>query len=260
MALFFDWMLNRNTATLLRLRLLEHAQGFNPGDYNAVFDAELQKLLNRMADSEARQQVAELRGFDWANYIVRSLQRAGFRDDDAQQEAFQQIVVKLLVKPGRLFAGWEPHRHGPLQRRFQAATWNAIRNIAEKSRNRRRWMHNADPTVMAGQFAGKTPHNNIYIVDEFRGLVGRKLGKLALAILDTRLEGGETKSLVGNPSFGSPGRWVVKRVVGEIKSLARQFAERLGDTGFLTMMDRAFASEAETIFKRQAAVAARQTQ
>ena len=40
----------------------KQADYFNPQQYNAIFDAELQKLLTRMPDGEARQQVSRIAG------------------------------------------------------------------------------------------------------------------------------------------------------------------------------------------------------
>ena len=79
------------------------------------------------------------------------------------------------------------------------------------------------------------------------------------ARFDVRLGGGETKSLVGSPSLGSPGRWVVKRVVQEIKQLAREYGERLGNPGFLRDIERAMGREEMTVVKRRTATAARHT-
>jgi hypothetical protein len=78
---------------------------------------------------------------------------------------------------------------------------------------------------------------------------------LAVAVLDVRLEGGETKSLVGSPSLGSPGKWTVKKVVAGIKALAREFFR--GDPELLRRVERAMAGESETIGKRRAATMAR---
>ena len=195
MALFLNWLTFRDTATLLRLRFLEHADFFRPSDYNPLFDSELAKVIARIHDPDLRQQVSELKGFDWANYIVRSLQRSGFRDDDSIQEFFHEIAVKLLVSPGGLFARWEPGKHGPLERRFRRSVWNSIRNLAEKTRNRRRWMTAVDPTVMAGQYPGRAPYSNL--IDQFRQLVAQRLGKLALEILDQKLAGEDANKMVG---------------------------------------------------------------
>jgi hypothetical protein len=252
MALFIDWMVFRDVATLLQL--LESAHFFNPQSYNQVFDSELEKLIHRLPNGEARQQAIQMRTFDLAGYLERSLLRAGYKSDDVQ-EHFHQIVIKLLVEPGRLFRGWEPHRHGPLDRRFRRSVWNAIRNAQEKAQNRRKWMTAVDPTVMAGQFAGRAPYSDL--TDEFRSLVAQRLGPLAAAILDARLAGRDMKDLVGMASIGTPSAYYIKREVQAIKELARQFATRLGDPAFAAMVTRAMEQEAATVAKRQAAVAAK---
>lgn len=244
---FCDWLTQNDTAALLHL--LEAADYFDPSAYNAVFVQELEKLLGRINDPDARQEVAELRGFDFGNYIARSLARAGFRGDDVQ-EHFHEIVVKLLLSPGRLFSGWEPSRHGPLERRLRASVWNAIRNAAEKRRNYRRWVVSADPSLMADTHPGRSPYSGV--LDEFRRLVAERLGPLAAAVLDQRLEGGDVKDLVGGSEFGAPTAYGVKRAVTEIKKLARWFAERSGDAGFLAKVERAMAGEAAAAAKRVA--------
>jgi len=50
------------------------------------------------------------------------------------------------------------------------------------------------------------------------------LGRFGVSVLDVRLADGETKSLVGNPSLGSPGKWIIKRTVQGVKQLAREYA------------------------------------
>src|SRR5208283_3502158 len=118
--------------------------------------------------------------------------------------------------PGKLFRGWNPEIHGELARRLKNATWNGIRNIAEKERNRRKWTTSTDPGVMAGRFAGRQPQSSP-VIDQFRRLVADRLGPLAAAILDWRLEGNEVKDMVANPQFGSPSVYAIKREVQEIK-------------------------------------------
>ena len=95
------------------------------------------------------------------------------------------------------------------------------------------------------------------VIHDFRELVRRRLGDLALAVLDARLSGEETKSLVGCVSLGSPGKWRIKMLVQEIKRLAREYAASLGDPELLRGIERAMGSESETIRKRRAAMAAR---
>lgn len=194
--------------------------------------------------------MTELRGFDWGAYIARSLARAGFRGDDVQ-EHFHEIVVKLLLSPGRLFQGWEPSRHGPLDRRFKASVWNAIKNIAEKRKNYRRLMVSADPSVMAHTHPARSAYSGV--LDDFRQLVAQRLGALAAAVLDTRLEGGDVKNLVGRIEYGSPTSYAIRREVSAIKELAHRFAAQSGDPAFLAAVERAMAGEAATVAKRVAA-------
>ena len=194
-----------------------------------------------------------LQGFDWAAYILNSLKRAGIKDDDAQQDDFHRTVVRLLVNPGKLFAGWEPGRHGPLDRRFKAATWNAIRNIVEKRRNRRKWMVNADPAAIAERTPERASQSH-EIIDVFRRLVKKRLGNLAAEILDQRLAGGQTNKLVG---IGTTSAFYVKQNVQAIKELADRFAAKIGDNNFADMVSRAMAAEAAMIEKRKKSLAAR---
>ena len=245
-----EWFNRLDTAGLLRL--LEAASYFDPAEYNAVFEKELDDLLERINDEEARQQILALQGFDWSSYILNSLKRAGIKDDDAQQEDFHEIAVRLLVSPGKLFQ-WNPEEHGPLAFRFKSSVWNAIRNIVEKRRNRRKWMVNADPAAIAERTPERASQSH-EIIDVFRKLVKERLGNLAAEILDQRLSGDETKKLVG---IGTASAFYVKKAVGEIKELAGRFAARIGDQSFADMVSRAMEAEAETLAKRRAAVAAK---
>ena len=72
------------------------------------------------------------------------------------------------------------------------------------------------------------------------------------------MAGGETKSLVGLASLGSPGKWIVKRTVQQIKELAREYAVSLGDPELLRRIEKAMASEEATVAKRLRTVKARQ--
>ena len=254
MIYFIEWLAHRDIETLLRL--LEGADYFNPQQYNSAFIAGLDELLGRIHDPAAREQIEALRDFDFGSYIARSLARAGFTGENLQ-EHFHALVVRLLLKPGKLFRGWRPEDHGSLDRRLKAATWNGIRNIAEKERNRRKWTTNTDPGVMAGMFAGKKDQSSS-LVDQFKRLVAQRLGTLAAAILDWRFDGNEVKDMVGNPQFGSPSVYAIKREVAEIKKLAHEFAIRNDDPGFLNAVERGMAGEARTVEKRKQAMAARQ--
>jgi hypothetical protein len=73
-----------------------------------------------------------------------------------------------------------------------------------------------------------------------------------VAILDARLEGRQTKSIVGLPALDCPGRFVVKRAVQQIKALAREFAWSSGDPDFLRQLERLMDAESKTIARRTA--------
>ncbi|MGO9114994.1 MAG: hypothetical protein ACLP9L_37765 [Thermoguttaceae bacterium] len=100
--------------------------------------------------------------------------------------------------------------------------------------------------------APSEPNHDPKLINRFRAMLQSRLGDLAVAIFDARLEGHETKSLVGLPELGRPGRWVVKRVVQQIKTAARDYAQALGDTDFLWQVERLLDAEAATVARRTA--------
>jgi hypothetical protein len=189
---------------------------------------------------------------NWVGYIAKSLRNAGYRDQRETQERTHDIVVKMLT--GGLFSNYDERRHGPLDLRFKRATANAIKNMVEKERNRRRLA----PTIPIGQERGDdlpdrtSAENDEKVIEDFRRLVRNRLGELGIAVLDARLAGQETKGLVGRADLGSPGRFVIKRVVQQIKGLAKEYAQRLGNPAFLREIERAMEREEATIQKRQA--------
>ena len=152
--------------------------------------------------------------------------------------------------------------------RFKTSVANSIRNMIEKEANRRRYLPTTaihqefEPgAITADDLPARSSsgHDDDKVIEDFRELVRTRLGHLAAAVFDLRMAGGETKSLVGSPSVGSPGRFVIKRVVQQIKALAREYAERRGDAAFLREIERAMGREEETVQKRLKTTAARQT-
>ncbi len=240
-----------------RLWLIETYFTFDAGQYNRLFADELGKL--QASAPEHRQAIERMRNFNWVGYIAKSLRNAGYRDQRETQERTHDIVVKMLT--GGLFRDYDEERHGPLDLRFKRATANAIKNMIEKQRNARRLL----PTVSIGQERGDdlpdraSAENDGKVIDDFRRLVRNRLGELGIAVLDARLQGQETKSLVGREDLGSPGRFTIKRVVGQVKTLAREYAQRRGDPAFSREVERAMEREQETVAKRRATTAARRT-
>jgi len=197
---------------LSRFRLLEAAYfTFDPRAYNDLFDSELEKVIARTSDPTHRQALEHLRGFDWLSYIVCWVRHAGYRDQRERDEKAHEVVVKLLT--GKLFTGYDPRIHGPMELRFRTSVANAVRNMTQKERNRRRLLPTTSITqefVPGSVTAEELPapaarEDDSKVVENFRELVRRRLGGLGLAVLDMRLEGGETKSLVGSPFAGVSG-------------------------------------------------------
>ncbi len=250
MQTFWQW--------LAQLRLLgENFVTFDPKEYNHLFDQELEKVIQRVRDPAHHQTLESMRGFNWLGYIAAAVRNSGCRDYRDGQEKIHDTVVKLLT--GKLFRGFDERSSGPFDRRFKNSVGNCIRNMVELERNRRRLLptvsidQEAEPGIMTGG-----NNSGEKVIHDFRRLVKRRLGDIGLVVLDLRLAGGETKSLVGSPALGSPGRWGIKRTVQQLKQLAREYAERLGDPGFVRDIERAMGREEETVAKRLTSTAARQ--
>lgn len=248
-------------ALLSRLRLIETYFTFDPAQYNQLFDDELRKLSVSSPDHRAA--LERMRGINWVGYIAKSLRNSGYRDQREVQERTHDIVVKMLT--GGLFTDYDEERHGPLDLRFKRAVANAIKNMIEKQRNARRLLPSVPidqefrpgGTMDVPDRASSGRQDDQQLIADFRQLVRNRLGELGIAILDARLAGEETKGLVGRADLNSPSRFVVKRIVGEIKELARDYAQQLGDPAFLREIERAMEREGATVAKRLATGAAR---
>ena len=249
MQTFWEW--------LAQLRLAETYVTFDPKQYDQLFDEELEKVIARTSDAKHRQALERMRGFGWLGYIAAAVRNSGYRDQREVQERAHDIAVKLLM--GRLFTGFDERVSGPMDLRFKRSVGNTVRNMVEKERNQRRFLPTV-PIDRGAELGGMTRNDGggEKVVRDFRRLVHRRLGDIGTAVLNVRLAGGETKGLVGRFDLGSPGKWIVKRTVQEVKELLRQYAASLGDPGFLREIERAMGREEETLAKRRTSTAARQ--
>ena len=263
METFKEWL--AHTDLLARLRLIETYYSFDSAQYNQLFNNESAKLMNRVSAPDHRAALERMKDFDWTGYITACLRRAGYHDQRAVQERTHDVVVKLLM--GKLFSGFDERTSGPMDFRFKQSVSNAIRNVVEKEQNRRRFI----PTIPIGQDfqpgsvtgddlpdRASTSQEDDKLIRDFRRLVRTRLGELGLAVLDARLAGQETRSLMGRGDLGYPNNYVVKKTVQSIKALARQYAESLGDPVFLRSIERAMGREEETVAKRRTTTAMRQ--
>jgi hypothetical protein len=259
---FWEWL------SAFRSNLLAEAYyTFNRAEYDRIFNDELERVIQRTHDPAHLQALEAMRGFRWLAYIITCVRRAGWHDQREIEERTHDLAVKLLTST--LFRGFDEAKSGPMDLRFKRSVANAIRNLVELERNRRRFI----PTVpIQQQFTpgGVTadelparlppPDDDERIIKDFRQLVRKRLGGLGVAVLDARLAGEEMKSLADSPSLGSPGKNRVKAVVCQIKQLAREYALGLGDPDFLRRVERAMEEEEVTFEKRRAAMAARSRQ
>jgi len=169
-------------------------------------------------------------GFNWIRYIGASVRPSGFREYRDDQERIHDIATNLLM--GKLFTGFDERSSGTMDRRFKASVGNAIRNMAELERNRRRLLPTVpiDQECEPGRITGDDDGGE-KVIQDFRRLVKRRLGDIGIAVLNVRLAGGETKSLVGGSVLGSPGKWGIKRAVQQIKQLHGSMLSVLGIPG-----------------------------
>ncbi len=246
MRTFLEW------ATLQSI-LVETYFSFDPKRYDELFDQELEKLIARVRDPARLNPLEAMRGTKWTGYIATALRSSGYREYRAWREAVHEVAVKLLL--GKLFTGYDETRHGPMLLHFKQSVWNIIRNLVAKEQTRRRRL----PSVPAeqGYEVPSTPDQDEQIIHAFRRLVRTRLGDVAFAVLDARLNGEKTESLVGLKELGSPSRNAIGRVVTQVKELAREFAASLGDSELLRQIKKAMAAAEAAVEKRKAMVAAR---
>ena len=225
-------------------------ENFDPAAYDDLFNRELAAVLPMVRSDDDRQRLASLRS-GWTNYIAACLRNAGFREQGDLEERIHDVVVKLLVSPGRLFRGYDAGQHGPLDLRFKRSVSNAVKNVVEKEKNRKRFLPPAPLHADSIPARPEQEHDGT-IIEKFRNLLQTRLGDLAVAIFNARLEGRQTKDLVGLPELDRPSRHVVKRVVQEIKTAARDYAQRLDAPDFPRRVERLLDAEAATVARRTA--------
>lgn len=235
---FSEWL---NADKNLVLKLMEVSTEFPKSEINEImFYRQIRRLLNT-ASSEQKKDLEQMLDFDYVGYIGKSLRNAGFREADIDSMT-QDIIVRLLIDPGNLFLGW---RGQPLLARFKTSVRNAILNMVEKKRRRRRYFTSSafDQYDIPSK---DLPHGHEEdAIENFRKEVRQRLGDFALAVLDARLNGESTKSLVGSPGFGNPPTlYKIKNTVQAIKKLATEY---FIDPELQRMIQMALDAESRTL-------------
>ena len=216
--------------------LVEVSELFPKQKINDLFIKEIDQLIRQRPNDP--EDLRELRAMDLVSYIDAALRRSGFQDHD-RDELVNEIVTKLLM--GRFFRGWHG---GSLVARFKASVRNHIATLAVRtSRYRRR----------SGDLPVDVPARKQDIDDlvhEFRAWLRLRYGVTAQQVFDHRLAGGDSKELIGIPGIETS--YKLKKIVQQIKEAAREYGSK--DPEFLSMVERAFAQESETMARRFKAV------
>ncbi len=92
-------------------------------------------LLVRVSDAQRRAALEAMRDFDFVGYILTALRNAGISDQREREEAAHDLIVQLLVSPGKLFGGYGD-TSGPMEARFRLSVQNAVRNLLRCRRRR----------------------------------------------------------------------------------------------------------------------------
>jgi hypothetical protein len=181
--------------------------------------------------------------YDWVGYLSAAVRRSGVPVHD-QDSTVANIVVYLLVKPGKLFAGWDGT--SPLEARWKLAVRNAVINARERRRTdhkRHAAVSLEEPGVVATT-ASTSPFPD-EAIDRFKERVEERLGKPAVALLQHLLDGGEVKDLVKNKTFTS---YRAKELMKGLKSELAKFAAN--EPGLALRIHKLLDKEQETLNRR----------
>jgi hypothetical protein len=218
----------------IRQLVREVTELFPKASVNALFQREIDSLLDTVEDDAARKDLIAFRQMDQVGYIDRSLRRAGF--GEAELDALvHDVAVKLLL--GSFFRKWSGQ---PLLGRFKVAVKNAITTMAVKaSKHRKR--SNELPAEIPGR---QSPGDDM--IQDFRNWLEFRYGELAVRVLDHRLAGDDVKELIGRPGLETSYR--LKQAVQQIKTAAKVWAAR--DPVFLSKVEKLLADAQKTLEKR----------
>jgi len=222
------------------LRLLEVSNEFPRSAINDYFSRQIDQIRHQVPP-DLRRELEKARNFDIVSYIAKSLRNAGFQHADIDPLT-QDVVVRLLIDPGNLVRGWKGQ---PFMPRVKVSIRNAVLNLVEKRQRRRRWFAPVAPEDVDSSLHA-VPNSDDETIERLRKEVEDELGKLALAVLDARLDGVDVKSLIGVPELFTPSHYQIKKAVQQVKALTATF----GDEQFQAMVQRAMDAEQQTLARR----------
>ncbi len=206
--------------------------------FNDLFRQHLRELLPRVRDTRRRASLERVQDMDWMGYILSALRNAGVSDQNEREQASHDIAVYLLVQPGKLFAGYDPNSSGPMEARFTLAVKNAVRNHL-RTRSRRVAPFGGDHANALASVPDRPAEPPDEVLAAFRAFLRREAGDVAVALLDRRLDDGESlRQLVKEPAFRRLGDWGIRRLMRRIRDAATAFARSHADDELLHAIAR----------------------
>lgn len=222
----------------LWLLVLESGR-FDRDGFNALFRRQLEELLPKVTDERRRESLEAMRGVDFVNYILTSLRNPGLADERDREEAAHDVVVQLLVQPGKLFTGYDA-ASGAMQARFALSVRNVLR-----SRRRREPMNRAIGAVDA---VPDRLHQDVddEVLAAFMSFLKTEVGEDAVRLLTVKVNDDlSQRDFIRHPEFRDMGKWRIRRLMAQIKDAARAFAARQGDDAILAAINRLTARQDE---------------
>ena len=218
--------------------LFEVSELFPKDQINQLFRRETEKLLQDADNQEQTSDLLSFRSMDHVAYIDRAVRNAGVRDPDIDP-LVQDLVVKLLM--GSLFTKYVGQ---PMVPRFKVAVTNSIRTMATKrNRIKKRFQPLEDDVPQQQHYQPDEPNE---LLARFRSHLRNSVGHAGVMVLDQRLDGGDTKELIGRQGLETSYR--VKQVVAQVKDALKTFSRDQPE--FRNMVQKALEDEANTLERR----------
>jgi hypothetical protein len=219
--------------------LIEVSDLFPREQINELFRKEIRKLMDQPITQSQRDDLESMLKIDFVSYIDSSLRRSGFLDPE-RDELVHQIIVKLLVT-GSFFRGY---KNQSLVGRFKLSVHNMINTFATR---RNRYRKRSEDLPSNVESPDEKSFHTSYISD-FADWIHIRLGDLAHKVFNHRMNGEDTKDLIGQPGLESA--WKVKRIVAAIKQAAEEYAKN--DPVLLRNIRNSLSEESERLEKKLA--------
>ncbi len=235
---FTDYLFQRLPPSDIATHLFEVSELFPKDQINQLFRRETEKLLQDADNQEQTSDLLSFRSMDHVAYIDRAVRNAGVRDPDIDP-LVQDLLVKLLM--GSLFTKYVGQ---PMVPRFKVAVTNSIRTMATKrNRIKKRFQPLEDDVPQQQHYQPDEPNE---LLARFRSHLRNSVGHAGVMVLDQRLDGGDTKELIGKQGLETSYR--VKQVVAQVKDALKTFSKDQPE--FRNMVQRALEDEANTLERR----------